>query len=52
MTWLALPLVSPDGRFLAVESGVAPTWPMVLADPNAEPIISHPYENMDTRSNQ
>ncbi|MDG2055482.1 MAG: hypothetical protein P8J86_12345 [Phycisphaerales bacterium] len=34
---LALPLVSPDGRFLAVESGVAPTWPMVLADPNADP---------------
>ena len=34
---LALPLVSPDGRFIAVESGVAPTWPMLLADPNADP---------------
>lgn len=32
-----LPLVSPDGRFLAVESGVAPTWPMLLANPDAEP---------------
>ena len=32
-----LPLVSPDGRFLAVESGVAPTWPMLLAKPEAEP---------------
>ncbi len=32
-----LPIVSPDGRYMAVESGVAPTWPMLLAAPEADP---------------
>lgn len=27
----ALPIVSPDGRFIATEAGIAPTWPMILA---------------------
>jgi len=35
-----LPLISPNGRFLAVESGVAPTWPMLLAQPGVEPSSS------------
>jgi hypothetical protein len=30
-----LPLVSPDGRFLAVEAGEAPTWETLLARPGA-----------------
>ena len=30
-----LPLVSPDGRFLAVQEGQAPTWPTMLAQPDA-----------------
>ncbi len=32
-----LPLVSPDGRFIAVEQGEAPSWPTMLARPGAEP---------------
>ncbi|MBX3375918.1 MAG: hypothetical protein KF678_02805 [Phycisphaeraceae bacterium] len=32
-----LPLVSPDGRFLAVQQGEPPTWPTMLAQPAAEP---------------
>lgn len=31
-----LPLVSPDGRFLATETGEAPTWTTLLAQPGAE----------------
>lgn len=27
----ALPIVSPDGRFIATEAGIAPTWPTILA---------------------
>lgn len=34
----ALPLVSPDGRFMAVQSGEAPTWPAILAEDGAEPV--------------
>lgn len=30
-----LPLVSPDGRFLATQIGEAPTWPTILAQPGA-----------------
>lgn len=30
-----LPLVSPDGRFLAVQTGEAPTWETLLARPGA-----------------
>lgn len=32
----SLPLVSPDGRFLATEAGIAPTWEMALAEPGAQ----------------
>ena len=31
----ALPLVSPSGRFIATETGAAPEWSTVLADPDA-----------------
>lgn len=30
-----LPLVSPDGRFLATQTGEAPTWPTILAQQGA-----------------
>lgn len=30
-----LPLVSPDGRFLATQTGLAPSWETLLAAPNA-----------------
>jgi hypothetical protein len=33
---LVLPLVSPDGRFLATHRGEPPTWPTLLAQPGAE----------------
>jgi hypothetical protein len=33
---MVLPLVSPDGRFVATQSGVSPTWETVLADRGAE----------------
>jgi len=32
-----LPIISPDGRFLAVQSGEAPSWPTILAEKGAEP---------------
>lgn len=32
-----LPLTSPDGRFIAVQEGEAPTWEVMLAEPGAEP---------------
>ncbi len=32
-----LPIVSPDGRFIAVEDGEPPTWPTMLAQPGAHP---------------
>jgi len=35
----ALPLLSPDGRFLAVQSGAPPTWAAILAEPGAEPSL-------------
>ncbi len=31
-----LPLVSPDGRFLGVQEGDAPSWPALLAEPGAD----------------
>lgn len=30
-----LPLVSPDGRFIATQTGAPPTWPTILARPGA-----------------
>lgn len=33
----ALPQVSPDGRFIALEEGAAPTWEAILAEPAAAP---------------
>lgn len=33
---LVLPLVSPDGRFIAVQDGLAPTWPTMLGAPGSE----------------
>jgi hypothetical protein len=36
---LVLPLVSPDGRFVAAQSGQAPTWPTIIASPDAEPAV-------------
>jgi hypothetical protein len=35
-----LPLVSPDGRYLAVEDGEHPDWPILLAQPDAEPPLA------------
>lgn len=32
----ALPIVSPDGRFIVTEAGIAPTWDMILARGGAE----------------
>jgi hypothetical protein len=32
---LSLPAVSPDGRFVATQTGVPPTWPTVLAQRDA-----------------
>lgn len=31
----SLPIVSPDGRFMATQTGAPPTWAMVLAQPDA-----------------
>lgn len=32
---MTLPLVSPDGRYVATHRGVAPDWPTILAEPDA-----------------
>ncbi|MCZ6444816.1 MAG: hypothetical protein O6758_01390 [Planctomycetota bacterium] len=32
---LSLPIVSPDGRFVATQTGVPPTWAALMAAPNA-----------------
>jgi hypothetical protein len=32
-----LPVVSPDGRFVATQTGAPPSWPIVLAEPDATP---------------
>lgn len=37
---LVLPVVSPDARFIAVQSGDAPTWPTILAQRDAAPPIT------------
>lgn len=34
---LTLPIVSPDGRFIAAQQGSAPTWEAILADQGAIP---------------
>lgn len=34
---MVLPLISPDGRFLATQSGMPPTWATLLAQPSSEP---------------
>lgn len=33
---LTLPLVSPDGQFIATQANISPTWPTVLAEHDAE----------------
>jgi hypothetical protein len=33
----ALPLVSPDGQFIAVQDGDPPSWEAILAEPAAQP---------------
>ena len=33
---MTLPLVSPDGRYLATQTGVAPNWDTILARPEAD----------------
>lgn len=37
---MTLPLASPDGRFLAVQSGVSPTWSTLLAEHEADPPVA------------
>ncbi|MGH7134041.1 MAG: hypothetical protein ACREJO_19115 [Phycisphaerales bacterium] len=37
---LTLPLVSPDGAMIAVSTGQPPTWPTLLAAPDAEPPLN------------
>ncbi len=32
---MTLPLVSPDGQFVATQTGVSPTWETILAQPDA-----------------
>ena len=32
---MTLPLVSPDGRYVATQIGVAPPWSTILAEPDA-----------------
>jgi hypothetical protein len=34
---VVLPLTSPDGNFIATQSGVPPTWDTLLANPGASP---------------
>jgi hypothetical protein len=34
---MTLPLVSPDGRYVAVQHGPTPPWPTLLAEPGALP---------------
>jgi hypothetical protein len=36
---MVLPLVSPDGAFVAVQAGDAPPWPTLLGAPGAEPAL-------------
>lgn len=36
---LSLPLVSPDGKFLAVEQGTPPTWDTLTASPGQAPSL-------------
>lgn len=36
---LVVPLVSPDGRFIASETGDAPSWPTLLAAADASPAL-------------
>ncbi len=42
-----LPLISPDGRFLATQVGEAPTWPTLLATPGASAPIRTRLEVYD-----
>ena len=39
-----LPIASPDGRFLAVQTGVAPDWPTVLAARGGRPPLASSIE--------
>ncbi len=36
-----LPIISPDGRFLATQVGRTPTWPMILGEPGAPLATTH-----------
>ncbi len=45
-----LPLLSPDGLFMAVEQGDAPTWPTLLAQPDATPTPGTRVAAFDLRS--
>ena len=46
-----LPLVSPDGRFVATQTSSPPAWPIVLAEPGATPPYATTVETyrLDTR---
>lgn len=39
-----LPVASPDGRFLAVQTGVSPDWPTLLATAGARPPLASSIE--------
>lgn len=47
---LVLPLVSPDGRYLATQTGEAPTWEVMLGEPGAAPPRSTSIEVYDLAS--
>ncbi|HRP63759.1 MAG TPA: hypothetical protein PK400_10730 [Phycisphaerales bacterium] len=51
---LTLPVVSPDGRFIATQTGVPPTWPTILAEHDALPPIASRIEiyNIEGRTPQ
>jgi hypothetical protein len=50
---MALPLVSPDGRFVAVQTGAPPTWPTALAEISADVPVATQLEvyELDLREN-
>jgi hypothetical protein len=48
----SLPLISPDGRFVATQTGAPPDWAVTLAEPNARPPVDSSIEiyRIDTRN--
>jgi len=44
-----LPLISPDGLFMAIEQGDAPGWPALLAQPDAAPSPGTRIASFDLR---